>query len=135
MKARLLFCLFFFLSFLGHLNAQKGHKELRFLKDVGKEVLHELLPNRAHFTDEAVEQEENPRVVAAALTILAGPFGAHRIYLGTSEWVPVFYTLTLGGGIGVLPLIDLVYILVTNDLSGCYHNPKIFMWAQKKADP
>lgn len=135
MKVRLLFCLCVCLSVVASVNAQQGHGELQFLRDVGKGMIHELFPKRVSYTAEITLEQENPRAVAAALTVLAGPFGAHRIYLGTTEWVPVFYTLTLGGGLGVLPFIDLVYILVKNDISGCYHNPHIFMWAQKKADP
>jgi TM2 domain-containing membrane protein YozV len=135
MKTRLLLCGIFLVCCLGRANAQHGHQELRFLKDLGKEVIKGIVPERPSFVEESTSVEENPRAVAAALTILAGPFGAHRIYLGTTEWVPVFYTLTLGGGLGVLPIIDLVYILVKNDISGCYHNPHIFMWAHKKAGP
>lgn len=77
----------------------------------------------------SLKAEENPRVVAAAATLLLGPFGAHRIYLGTSAKVPVFYTVTLGGGLGMLPLIDLICILTVKDLSRYYDNGRIFMWA------
>lgn len=74
-------------------------------------------------------REENPRLVGALLTVALGPFGAHRIYLGTETRVPVFYTLTLGGGLGVLPAIDLLCILFTKDLERYYANDQIFMWS------
>jgi TM2 domain-containing membrane protein YozV len=74
-------------------------------------------------------KEENPRLVGALLTVALGPFGAHRIYLGTETRVPVFYTLTLGGGLGVLPAIDLFCILFTKDLDRYYANDQIFMWS------
>ncbi|MGB1031620.1 MAG: NINE protein, partial [Flavobacteriales bacterium] len=77
----------------------------------------------------ALKAQENPRVVAAITTVLLGPFGAHRIYLGTSAKVPVFYTVTLGGGLGVLPIIDLLCILTVKEISRYYNNENIFMWA------
>lgn len=75
------------------------------------------------------KKEENPRLVGALLTITLGPFGAHRIYMGTDTKVPVFYTLTLGGGLGVLPVIDLGCILFTKDIEKYYANDQIFMWS------
>lgn len=72
--------------------------------------------------------KEHPRLVAIALTVLLGPFGAHRIYLGTREIVPVFYTLTLGGGVGIVPFIDLLHLIFTKDLSKFVNNPKVLMW-------
>jgi len=76
--------------------------------------------------------QENPRLVAVLLTLALGPFGAHRIYLGTDVKVPVFYTLTLGGGLGILPVIDLLHLLLTKDISVYYDNPRIFMWSGNK---
>lgn len=73
--------------------------------------------------------QENPRLVAILLTVALGPFGAHRIYLGTDVKVPVFYTLTLGGGLGILPVIDLLHLVFTKDISVYYDNPRIFMWS------
>jgi len=74
-------------------------------------------------------QPASVRPTAMLITVLTGPFGGHRIYFGTSEKVPIFYALTLGGGLGVLPLIDLLCISFTKDLSRYYGNNKIFMWA------
>lgn len=61
-------------------------------------------------------------------TIFLGHFGVHRIYLGTDWKVPLFYTLTLGGGLGLLPLIDLFCIIFTNDLSVYEGVSRFFMW-------
>jgi TM2 domain-containing membrane protein YozV len=68
------------------------------------------------------------RALAAALAVTLGPFGAHRIYLGTTPKVPLLYGLTFGG-FGVLVLIDLGHILFTKDLSRFQENDRIFMWA------
>jgi hypothetical protein len=77
-------------------------------------------------------EKEPERAVAAALAVLVGPFGAHRLYFGTKPKVPVIYGVTLGG-FGVLVLIDLGHILFTKDLGPYRHNDKVFMWAKPKA--
>lgn len=76
-----------------------------------------------------VTYQENKRLTAFALTLLLGPFGVHRLYLGTKPVVPVAYTLTLGGGLGIIPLIDAGMILFTKDLSKLENNPRFFLWA------
>ncbi len=78
--------------------------------------------------------EENERLVALALTVALGPFGGHRLYLGTGPKVPIIYTLTLGGGFGVLPAIDLFHILLKKDLQPYRNNSNIFMWTPTEAD-
>ncbi len=72
------------------------------------------------------------RGIAIALTVLLGPLGGHRIYLGTDPKVPVLYTVTLGGGLGLLPLIDLVQLIVTRDFEKFFNKGKVFMWIEKK---
>jgi TM2 domain-containing membrane protein YozV len=78
------------------------------------------------------KNKENPRVIAFCLAILLGPFGAHRIYLGTRHMVPVAYVLTLGGGLGVVPVIDAILILATKNLEPYQNNPRFFMWTSKE---
>jgi len=75
-------------------------------------------------------KKEHPRITAAILCITLGPFGAHRLYLGTKPIVPASYTLTLGGGIGLLPLIDLFLITFSKDISRYKNNPHFFMWVE-----
>lgn len=69
------------------------------------------------------------KLVAIGITVLTGAIGGHRLYLGTSPVVPIVYALTLGGGFGILPLIDLIAITATKDLSKYENNSKIIMWA------
>lgn len=78
------------------------------------------------------QKKEHPRLVAALLCVTLGPFGAHRLYLGTKPGVPVAYTLTLGGGMGVLPVIDFMLICFSKDLSPYRNNPHVFMWNTKE---
>lgn len=77
------------------------------------------------------KQQNAERGVAIALTILTGPLGGHRIYLGTQPVVPVVYAVTFGG-IGTLPIIDLIHLIVVKDISRFENNDKIFMWIQDK---
>ncbi len=70
------------------------------------------------------------KVTAVLLTIALGPFGVHRLYLGTDAKVPVIYTLTLGGGLGVLPLLDIIAILSSPSIEDYVNNTKVVMWAE-----
>lgn len=80
----------------------------------------------------AIPHSEPRRGVAIALTVLLGPLGGHRLYLGTEPKVPVLYTVTLGGGLGLLPLIDLVQLIVTDDLDKFHDHSRVFMWRNKR---
>ena len=68
------------------------------------------------------------RLVAALLCVALGPFGMHRLYLGTKPHVAAAYTLTLGGGIGLVPLIDLFHIVFDPNLYKYKDNDKFIMW-------
>jgi hypothetical protein len=52
------------------------------------------------------------------------------MYLGTSPKIPVFYTLSMGGG-GVLWLVDLGVLITHKDISPFLNNPKMLMWSEK----
>lgn len=102
----------------------KKKHELAILKQIANDLTND-------FADaQAIQWSgvENPRLVAIGLTLLLGPFGAHRIYLGTREGVPIFYTLTLGGGLGVIPVIDLLHLIFAKDISRFINNDKVIMW-------
>jgi len=70
------------------------------------------------------------KAIAVALAITLGPFGEHRLYLGTEAKVPVIYTLTLGGGLGILPLCDIIAIIATKNLEDYKNSSKVIMWAE-----
>lgn len=77
-------------------------------------------------------QPKHKKLKAALLALFLGHFGVHRIYLGTAPNVPVVYSLTLGGGFGLLPVLDIVAILTTKDLEKFSDNKKVFMWSTSK---
>jgi TM2 domain-containing membrane protein YozV len=75
--------------------------------------------------------QENARLVAIALDVALGLFGMHRMYLGTDIQVPIFYTLTVGGGC-ILWLVDLGLLIFSKDIEKYKNNPHVFMWLDKK---
>lgn len=84
--------------------------------------------------DTVAVHQENTRLIGSTLAVLLGPFAAHRIYLGTTPKVAIFYGVTFGG-FGVLPLIDLGHLLFTKDLTPYRNNDRVFMWTNPKAAP
>ena len=84
--------------------------------------------------DNTVVAPKHQKLKAVLLAVFLGHFGVHRIYLGTAPNVPVVYSLTLGGGLGLLPLLDIIAILDAEDLDKFSNNDQVFMWSEKKND-
>jgi len=80
------------------------------------------------------EARENERLVSSTLALTLGAFGAHRLYLGTTPKVAVFYGLTFGG-FGILAIMDLAHLLFTRDLAPYRQNDKVFMWGARPQGP
>ena len=74
-------------------------------------------------------KKENARVISSALAVLLGPFGAHRLYLGTTTKVAIIYGITFGG-FGILATIDLLHLLFTKDIDAYRNSDKVFMWVK-----
>jgi TM2 domain-containing membrane protein YozV len=79
--------------------------------------------------------EETFRKKKLITAILAFPIpfgfvGLHRIYLGSEPWVPIAYLCTGGGGCGLLPLLDFIYIVTANEeeFKKYENNPKLIMF-------
>lgn len=77
--------------------------------------------------NETTQFDDHKKIVAALLCVSLGPFGMHRLYLGTTPHVAAAYSATLGG-IGILPLVDLFAIIFTKDLSRFKNNNRVMMW-------
>lgn len=100
-----------------------------------KETNHEFVNNYSIADNTTViVKPKFKKLKAVLLAIFLGHFGVHRIYLGTSPNVPVVYSLTLGGGLGILPLLDIIAILSTKDLEQFSNNDRVFMWNKKKTN-
>ena len=81
-------------------------------------------------SSKSVSVRKKNKAVAVTLAVTLGVFGVHRLYLGTSNKVPIIYTLTFGGGFGVLMVSDIVAILATKDINTFSPSEKVFMWAK-----
>jgi TM2 domain-containing membrane protein YozV len=112
----------------------QGQIRQRLQSTAGKIVFRESDDNtfemREAFRKGAFGSSENPRLVAIALDITLGVLGMHRLYLGTSLKVPIFYTLTLGGGC-VLWVVDLGLLIFSKDIEPFKNNSHLFMWVKK----
>lgn len=97
-----------------------NHKYIKIGKTVSKNPF-------SLFENKSLVKE---KIVSVITIVLTGPLGGHRLYLGTKPIVPIVYALTLGGGFGILPLIDLIYIITTKDIEKLENNDKIFMWIE-----
>jgi TM2 domain-containing membrane protein YozV len=60
-----------------------------------------------------------------------GMIGLHRVYMGSAPYVPLIYIASLGGAMGILPLIDFIVILLKKDISPYQNNSNVFMWVEK----
>ena len=94
-------------------------------------LLDSLLKVPEPTADEA--KGENTRLVSSLLAVTLGPFGAHRLYLGTRPRVAIVYGLTFGG-FGVLVLMDLGHLLFSRDLEPFRNNDRVFMWNAPTAE-
>jgi hypothetical protein len=79
--------------------------------------------------------KKSNKLMAAVLSfpVPFGILGLHRVYLGTKPYVPFFYIGTLGGCLGILPLIDFICIISSgrNELQQYENCPGVFMWLVK----
>lgn len=75
-----------------------------------------------------VTHRQSRRIVAVLLCIGLGPFGMHRLYLGTEPQVAAAYALTLGGGFGFVTAVDLAFLLFSKDITRFKNNPHFIMW-------
>jgi len=127
MRRLLIITLFFSCSF-----ASIASEQLNFYTPIEGELIVYHDSNETAIDNTQIAQPRFKKLKAVLLAIFLGHFGVHRIYLGTSPNVPVVYTLTLGGGFGLLPLCDIVAILAAQDLDNYSHNDKVFMWSKAK---
>lgn len=79
------------------------------------------------------KKEKLNRKATAALLAFPFPFGIvglHRIYLGCAPYIPIVYIGSLGGIFGIMPLIDFIVIVSSDDVESFSNSNKVFMWVQ-----
>lgn len=120
-----LFSLCFLINFSSKANNSVGLSlnENQFIVSAQKNNLSDTI------SDDAIVTVKFQRGKAILFTVFTGFLGGHRIYLGTHQRTPIIYSVTLGG-LGILPLIDLVQIIFTKDLSKFEYRPQIIMWGK-----
>lgn len=101
--------------------------DIKFSKKKYLKLGKRLIKNPFYKSD---AEGEKSRAAAIIIDIFTGPLGGHRLYLGTSPVVPVVYAVTLGGGIGLLPIIDLIVLSFSKDFYKYVNNPKVVMWIE-----
>lgn len=81
-----------------------------------------------HTTDTVLNKSNEKKIIAAlAFPFPLGIIGAHRIYMGAKPYIPLVYIATLGGCLGILPLIDFIVIVSHKNIEP-YRTDKVFMW-------
>jgi hypothetical protein len=125
---RIIVCVAFLTLMMHQLSAQEQVLR-RFRGPVGRLFFEESAPQQFEWKGGGdTLTASNHRGVAIALALSLGVFGMHRIYLGTEPLVPVFYSLTIGGGM-LLWITDLALLIFTRDISRYYNCPGVFMWS------
>lgn len=120
-KKMLVFAIFLFCAF----TVKADNVPLKLTKEQGQ-ILFEA---EISVDTNGVRKVKFKRGKAILFTVFTGFLGGHRIYLGTHQRTPVLYSITLGG-LGILPLIDLVNIIFTKDLQKFEDVPQIIMWGR-----
>jgi len=133
-----LIILLFFLSFFGFFSSIAATSSINNTDDWQTKVFHKKRYNHYKKTKPDLKNihkiillkdtKEKTKGKVISMAILTGPIGGHRIYLGTTPFVPTVYAITLGGGMGLLPAVDLIAILLSKQLDNYENNPNIFMW-------
>jgi TM2 domain len=133
MRFILLFILGIFVIGQCELHAQSTVQRLAF-NTMFEETSEGVWELRERWNDpepaDTVAYKDNARLIAICLNVSLGMLGVHRMYLGTDVKVPIFYTLTFGGG-GVLWLVDLGFLIASKDIRPFMHNKHLFMFSRR----
>ncbi|MDG1477815.1 MAG: TM2 domain-containing protein [Vicingaceae bacterium] len=124
-KKILIFVCFIFFSLSIH--ADNG--SIKLTQEQYEIIIEAQLELEQLISEKATPKVKFKRGKAILLTVFTGFLGGHRIYLGTHQRTPVLYSITLGG-LGILPLIDMINIIFTKDLEKFEDTPQIIMWGR-----
>jgi TM2 domain len=120
--------LFSFILLIGSIKADNTKNPIFFHTEL-VEVLSKQDFSIAIEQDSTTIKVKFKRGKAILFTLFTGFLGGHRIYFGTHHRTPIIYSVTLGG-LGILPLVDLIHIIFTKDLSKFEHKSQIIMWGK-----
>ena len=111
-----------------------GMGKTLFKKAMARQGQDQYLLGKATSYSLVADSLKDKRITAALLTIPLGFLGVHRIYLGTKPHIPIIYIATVGGCFGILPFIDFVVLLLSEDAHPFINNSRVFMWNKPKKD-
>jgi hypothetical protein len=122
--------IFVFLSFFFIINHVSAAREKIKINIEDYQVIVEFQKTDFTSNDSTITSSiKFKRGKAILFTLFTGFLGGHRIYLGTHHRTPILYSVTLGG-LGILPLVDLIHLIFTKDLSKFEYRPQIIMWGK-----
>ena len=78
-----------------------------------------------------IQLKEKDPVIAWLIAFPGGMLGLHRLYLGTNTQTIILYIATVGGVLGLVPMIDWILLLQgiqKGDISKYIGNKKFIMW-------
>jgi TM2 domain-containing membrane protein YozV len=75
----------------------------------------------------SIAPKDNEQLVAILLCFFLGGWAVHRVYLGSTPLMILWYFLTCGGIFGIVPLIDF-FMLIINGTDSFVDSDKFFSW-------
>jgi len=84
-----------------------------------------------HIAGDSIENRNKVLAAILSFPLPFGMLGLHRIYLGAKPIIPILYVVTLGGFVGILPFVDMMVIILSEETKSFIKNSKILMWYGK----
>ncbi len=132
MRGIYIFLIFIFCACFAASSSAKAHTALHKTVAAANNISHKQIIFYSG-ADTVTHQKRKHKLWAAllALPLPFGIFGLHRAYLGTSAAVPFLYIASAGGGLGILPFVDFMLIILCKDVNVYAYSSRIFMWSRK----
>lgn len=74
-----------------------------------------------------IAPKDSEQIVAIVLCFFLGGWAVHRVYLGSTPLMILWYLLTCGGIFGIVPLIDF-FMLIISGTDSFVDSDKFFSW-------
>ena len=128
----ILFSFLFLLSAKASCAVADNPRDTLMLRDTIRDSVRVTIVSENQFSPDETFRKKKLITSVLAFPLPFGFIGLHRIYLGTEPWVPIVYLCTAGGGCGLLPLIDFLYIVTADEeeFRKYENNQKLFMFVE-----
>ncbi len=71
---------------------------------------------------------DDKQILAIVLCFFIGGLAIHRLYLGSTPLMVLYYFITVFGIFGIVPLIDFIILLIFNGTGSFENSNKFFSW-------